>query len=251
MRGHQPPHADGAGVDLSVCGPMARHAVDLELALGVLAGPDRDDATAYRLDLPAPRTEGLKGTRVLLLQTHPVARADRSVREALAHLAEDLAREGADILRTSPLLPDLAAAHKAYVGMLMTITTRGVPGVEGVISDHEWFVLLDRRARVRRQWRALFEQIDVVLAPTFGSAAFTLTDEPDWQRRSLPIDGEPTPFGEQLAWSGMATFAGLPATAAPLAKDHRGLPLGVQILGGYLRDRSTLAFARHVEALRA
>jgi amidase len=249
-RGHAPPGADGAGIDLAVCGPMARSAADLELALDVLAGPDTDDATGYRLDLPEPRHVGVEGCRVLLLDTHPSARTDASMHDALHRLAGDLVREGASIERSSPLLPDLAAAHRVYLAMLGTITTRGVPGERPVISAHEWFGLLDQRAKVRRRWQGVFAQFDVVLAPPFGTAAFPLTSEPDWRKRSLLIDGEPTPFGDQIAWSGMATFAGLPATVAPIADDAQGLPLGVQIIGGYLHDRTTLAFAGHIESLK-
>ena len=248
-RGHAPPGADGAGVDLAVCGPMARSAADLELALGVLAGPHGDDANGYRLDLPAPRRPTIDGCRVLLLDTHPNARVDAPVRDALHRLADDLVRAGVQLERTNPRLPDLSAAHRAYVTMLTTITTRGAPGERAVISAHDWLGLLDQRAKVRRQWRALFEGVDVVLAPPFGTPAFELTDEPDWRKRSLTIDGEATPFGDQLAWSGMATFAGLPATVAPIAKSPAGLPIGVQIIGAFLHDRTTIAFARQIEML--
>ena len=249
-RGHAPPGTDGAGVDLAVCGPMARSAADLELALGVLAGPHGDDANGYRIDLPAPRLPTLDGCRVLLLDAHPNARADMSVRDALHRIAGDLAHEGACIERDHCLLPDLAAAHRVYLTMLTTITTRGAPGERAVISAHDWLGLLDQRAKMRRQWRALFERVDVVLAPPFGTPAFELTDEPDWRKRTLPIDGGATPFGDQLAWSGIATFAGLPASVAPIAKSPAGLPIGVQIIGAFLHDRTTLAVARQIEELR-
>ncbi len=49
--------------DLAVCGPMARCVDDLELELDVLAGPDRWNHPAWRLDLPAPpRTRTLRAT---------------------------------------------------------------------------------------------------------------------------------------------------------------------------------------------
>jgi len=249
-RGHAPPGVDGAGVDLAVCGPMARSAADLELAMGVLAGPDGDPANGYRLDLPPPRSRAIDGLRLLLLDMHPGARADTPTREALRSLAGDLARAGAHVEPVCTLLPNLAASHQAYVSMLMTITTYGAPGAREVISAHEWFTLLQRREKVRRQWRALFDEFDAVLAPAFGTAAFPLTQEADWHKRSLSIDGEPTPFGDQLAWSGMATFAGLPATVAPIATSPEGLPIGVQIIGAFLHDRTTIAIARHIETMR-
>ena len=250
QRGHAPPGVDGAGIDLAVCGPMARSAADLELAMGVLAGPDGDDANGYRLALPAPRVPTIDGLRVLLLETHPNARADTPTRNALHLLAGKLVREGARIERSSALLPDLAAVHKAYVTMLTTIMSYGTPGARDVISAHEWFTLTQRRAKVRRQWRALFAEFDVVLAPVFGTAAFPLTSEADWGKRTLLVDGEPTPFGDQLAWSGIATFAGLPATSAPVAKSPEGLPIGVQIIGAFLHDRTTIALAGQIEVLR-
>ncbi len=250
-RGHAPPGADGAGIELAVCGPMARSAADLDLALGVLAGPDLDEADGYRLALAEPRCATPAGCRVLLLDTHPDARTEASVRDALHRAAQRLERDGARITRASALLPDLAATHKTYLAMLTTITSRGAPpepGARPTISAHDWLELLDARARVRRRWHALFETIDAVLAPPFGTVAFPLTDESEWRRRSLSIDGNDTPFGDQLAWSGMATLAGLPATVAPVAFRPDGLPIGVQVIGPYLGDRTTIAIAAQIGA---
>jgi amidase len=46
---------------------------------------------------------------------------------------------------------------------------------------------------------------------------------------------------------GIATLTGLPATAAPNSRTEGGLPIGVQIIGGYLEDRTTIAFAVMIE----
>ena len=40
---------------------------------------------------------------------------------------------------------------------------------------------------------------------------------------------------------------GLPATVAPIGHDERGLPIGVQIIGGYLDDLYTIVFAGLIE----
>src|SRR3989441_10645530 len=54
--------------DLAVAGPMARSVADLELGLDILAGPDRWNSPAWRLELPPSRTGdgdgGLRGTRI-------------------------------------------------------------------------------------------------------------------------------------------------------------------------------------------
>jgi amidase len=43
------------------------------------------------------------------------------------------------------------------------------------------------------------------------------------------------------------TVADLPATAIPTRRLVDGLPAGVQIIGPYLEDRTTLKFAQLVE----
>jgi amidase len=59
---------------------MARSARDLEVLLDVIAGSDEPMATGYRLVLPPPRHDDLKGFRVLVLDTHPLLPTAASVR---------------------------------------------------------------------------------------------------------------------------------------------------------------------------
>jgi amidase len=42
-------------------------------------------------------------------------------------------------------------------------------------------------------------------------------------------------------------LSGLPATTAPLGHSDDGLPIGVQIIGGYLEDYTTIGFAGLIE----
>ena len=248
-RGHNFPGTDGAEVELAVLGPLARSSADLELALAVLAGPDAMNSVAYGTVLPAPHVRGLADCRLLVLDTHPRARTDASIRDAIAGLCDEAARAGAKVARESALLPDLGVAHDDYMAMLMPIMTRGAPGVQKVISAHEWFVLLDKQLRLRRQWQALFEHFDAVVAPAFGTVAYPHVDTPDMSTSTLMIDGEPTPYGAQIAWPGVATFANLPATAAPIGRTSEGLPIGVQVIGPFLQDRTTIAIAGWLHAL--
>ena len=66
----------------------------------------------------------------------------------------------------------------------------------------------------------------------------------------LPIAGQDTPYGDQVAWAGLASFVGLPATVAPVSTTRAGLPIGVQIVGPPFGDRTTIAAAGWVQTLR-
>jgi len=242
-RGSAFPGTDGAGAELAVAGPLARNAGDLDLALGVLAGPEGEEAVAYSARLPPPRAQCLAECRILALDAHPSAAADALIRESIESLCAAASSAGAKVERKSELLPDLAAANAWYVSMVSTIMTRGLPGVQSALSAHAWLSLLDLRARLRRQWRALFERFDVVIMPAFGTVAVPHVDKPHVQISTLMIDGSPTSYGEQIAWSGVATFPGLPSTVAPIGSGRTGLPIGVQVIGPYLHDRTTIAAA--------
>jgi amidase len=245
-RGHEFPGVPSAPDVLSVVGPLARSAEDLALALDVLAGPDEDEAVAYRLALPAPRAPQMKGLRVLLLQEHADAPVSAEVKATLQRVADAMADAGAQVAHRSELLPDLAAAHKDYIKTLLTITTRGAPKAPTPVSAHDWLGLLDRRWLLRRRWRRCFQQFDLVLAPALGSVAFPHEDNPDWDERKLVIDGQATPMGAQMLWAGIATFPGLPATVAPAGRDALGLPIGVQLIGPLLEDLTPIAAARWI-----
>jgi hypothetical protein len=52
---------------------------------------------------------------------------------------------------------------------------------------------------------------------------------------------------DQLAWPGIATLPGLPATAIPTGFAPDGLPVGVQIVGPWLEDRTPLKLAELIE----
>ncbi|HEY4042483.1 MAG TPA: amidase family protein [Rhodopila sp.] len=251
--GHAPPGfaEPGVGVELAVVGPLARSAGDLELALNVLAGPAGDMAKGYRLMLPAPRARQVSDLRVLVIDHHPIAGADAEVLGVLNNLADSMVRGGAKVIRAATLdsLPDFGQTHEAYMGMSGAIISRMEPGFAEPITAHAWMDLIWAQDAVRRQWAKVFETVDVVLAPPFGVAAFPHIDEPDWGKRSLMLDGEPTPYGVQLAWSGIASFANLPATCAPVGTTAGGLPVGVQIIGPFLEDRTTIAVAEMVGQL--
>jgi len=205
--------------------------------LGVVAGPDRDTA-ATALRFPSPRADRISDYRVLVLDHHPIAPLSSEIRDALARAEVELRRAGARVSRTSDRLPDLEVVHQ---------TARRMGRARGPDRDtmtvRQWFEVLEEQYTIRRQFSALFETIDVIVTAAFGTTAFPYPSEPDVLKRTLSIDGREAPYGNQIAWTAIASVAGLPAAVAPVALDKQGLPIGLQVIAPFLGDLTAIHFA--------
>ena len=274
-RGHTPPPLpplpfDG---DLSVIGPMARGAADLSLLLDAMAGPDPIDAgKGYKLALSPSRHSELKNFRVLLIDTDPVMPTDKAVRGTLDKLATNLARSGVKVDRNSPLLPDFAATTRLYMRMLMSFLSASftpeiyagakaaaealspddnslsAERLRGIALSHrDWLMADGGRSRLRAQWRELFKTYDAVICPIMPTPAYPHDHSDDQETRRIKIDGKDYVYPDQLAWPGIATLPGLPSTAIPTGFAPDGLPVGVQIVGPWLEDRTPLKLAELIE----
>jgi amidase len=275
LRGHTPPPfpplpLDG---DLVVIGPMARSAADLSLLLDVIAGPDPLQAgVGYKLALPPPRHNELENFRVLLIDSDPVMPTSITVRSAIEKLAADLGKAGVTVTRESPLLPDFAASSRLYMRMLVSFLAVGLSPEDyagaqaaaaalrpddtslaaerlrgNVLSHRDWLIAGGARGRLRAQWRELFKSFDAVICPVMPTPAYPHDHSQDQEARRINIDGRDYVYPDQLAWPGIATLPGLPATAIPIGFSPEGLPIGVQIVGPWLEDRTPLKLAELIE----
>lgn len=274
-RGHTPPPLPPlpAEHDLAVIGPMARSAADLAMLLDVIAGPDElDSGIGHKLALPPARHTDLKNHRILVLDSHPLLPTDASVRGAIAMLADNLSKSGAAIERQSELLPDLAGSTRLYMRMLLSFLAATFPPeslaraqenagkldpkdnslaaerLRGMVLSHrDWVLANGARTALRAQWRALFGKFDAVICPIMPTPAYPHDHSPDQGTRVIMIDNAPHPYSDQLTWPGVATLPGLPATSIPVAISSNGLPIGVQIIGPWLEDRTPLKLAELIE----
>jgi amidase len=274
-RGHTPPPLQPLPLDrdLAVIGPMARSAADLSLLLDVIAGPDPLEAgKAYRLELRPPRHARLQDFRLLVIDSDPLLPTDKAVRGAIEKLAADLSKAGVTIARESPLLPDFAASSRLYMRMLMSFLGANFPvdvyqgaqasaaklspddrslaaeRLRGIVLSHrDWVIAEGGRAHLRAQWRKLFESFDAVICPIMPTPAYPHDHSPEQEKRRIRIDEADHVYADQLAWPGVATLPGLPATAIPLGLSADGLPVGVQIVGPFLEDRTPLKLAELIE----
>ena len=112
-----------------------------------------------------------------------------------------------------------------------------------------WLSANERRLQMRKKWFAFFRDVDAVLLPVSPTTAIPHDhSEPQWGR-TVEIDGSERPYSDQLRWMGLTGVSYLPATVVPVGSTAAGLPVGIQIAGPYLEDRTTLAIARGISDL--
>jgi amidase len=267
LRGHIPPDpGELLTPPLSVAGPLARSAADLELALDVLA--------------PAPpppsRHERLADFRVALWADGEDFSVDARCLQAMREFADDLRRLGVTVDEAARPELDVAESDDLYVTMLFAAISAGMPeevlaiGVaagEGTdprsypariaralrLTYHEFVGLQARQLQLQERWRRFFERYDVVLCPVTATVAFPHDhsgDRPGFMAqydRTHVVDGAPVPYMNGLQWSGLVLVANLPATVLPTGRMVDGLPMGVQAVGPFGEDRTPLRFAALAE----
>jgi amidase len=271
QRGHLPGRPGALGeADLNVVGPLARRVEDLELALDVLAGPLPDAARAWRLALPAARGAALRELRAAVWLDDPAYPADGEMERVLDEAVRALRSAGARVTAARPDL-DLRSALDTYLELFMPLNTRVqsdaefralVEGAERpagapdsllvrslratAIRHRDWLLADERRHALRARWETFFRDHDVLLCPVTLVPAIP-HDERPFPARTVRVSGAERPYLELLAWPALVTVALLPATVIPVGRTREGLPVGVQIVGPYLEDRTPLAFARGAE----
>lgn len=274
-RGHIPgPPGELAEPEAATIGPLGRSAEDLELALSVLAGPNRARSKAWRVQLPNPRHTSLSDYRIACCLTEPHRPVDDEVAEVLTDAVDGLRVTGARIEQVALPVP-LAESEPLFLQMLAGVVAAdqpdeamtflrsvaaGAPAADnssmvqwarGITqSVVQWQRLLEARAHIKERWAAFFARYDVLLCPVTVVAPIRHDLDLDPAMRTIEINGTAAPYLDaQFGWPGLATLADLPAVSAPAGLTKSGLPIGLQVVGPYLEDRTAIDVARHIEAL--
>jgi amidase len=274
QRGHLPP-APGAlaDTDLGVMGPMARDVKDLEVALDILAGPAGHDAVGWRLELPAPRATALRGLRLAAWLDDPAYPVHTEVGDVLASAVDALRDAGAQIADVRPdvALPELV---RTYTQLLYPVILAAVPQDRfdhlatlaaslpaeedgplarttrfATLRHRDWLIANERREQLRAVLADYFGDVDALLMPVAVAPAIPHDHSEPFADRVIRTNGATRPYTDLFGWIALATATYLPATVVPVGRTAAGLPVGIQIVGPYLEDRTTLAVARRIEEL--
>lgn len=273
MRGHIPgPPGTQAEPDLCVAGPLARSAGDLTLALDILVGSDELESSAWRVDLAPPRATTLADFRVGYLLSDPKTPLAASVQTPLQTMLDAVRQAGAVCRELDDLPGGLDHSYDLYDRLLNAMIGGGIPdklyaktrrgallysllrktqrGTLGGFasratdSHRAWLANDEARQRLRGEWHQLFAEHDVMLLPSVAVPAIAHTQEGNLFNRTIDVDDQAQPYTNLFRWISAATLNGLPATVAPIGTTPNGLPVGLQIVGDYGQDHTTIAFAQ-------
>jgi amidase len=271
-RGHIPgPPGELGEPDLAVLGPMGRGAADLGLGLDVLAGPTSSAARAWQLRLPGPRGAELTDYRIAVTLDDPYASVDYTVLEVLTGAVAALGVAGARVEEVSLPIP-LDHSDSLFQQLLAGLTSQFQPDpvieffqavAHGADPEddsaltrwarwvtqpvREWQLARERREHLIVRWADFFTDYDVLLCPVSPLAAIAHDDNPEPALRTIVVNGEPRTYLSQTVWPGLATVAHLPAAAVPVGQTRDGLPVGIQVIGPALEDRSVVDVACRLE----
>ena len=254
--------------DLAVVGPMARSVEDLERGLEIMAGPNRWERAAWRLELPPPRRTKLADYRVAAWLDDPRCRVEPEVEALLEGAARKLMDAGAAL--DTEARPDFTLEKVAGVfsALLQAALAGGTSRdrIEGYAASTEdtplastrrlvamrhrdWLSHNERRLQMRKRWEEFFERWDVMLLPVMPCPAIPHDHSEPQAARTAWVGGERRPYWELVTWMAPAGACYLPATVVPVGCLGNGLPIGIQIVGPYLHDHTTLDVAKHLLAM--
>jgi len=258
--------------DISVIGPLARSADDLELALSLMAGPDKLEAAGIGLHLP--RLEGeTRSLRIAVWKTDPMCPVSAAVAARVDAVAAALAAQGATVdFEARPAFTG-EHSHRIFSALLMSAMAarfgdkefdRLVAAADALdpqdqgeaaqtlraqtLRARDWGRVNEGRTKLRWAWQRFFEQWDFVLAPIMPTTAFA-HDQRAPGERTIDIDGTAYPYFMQTFWAGLAGVAYLPATVIPAGPGPDGLPIGLQIIGPAYGDLRTIGLAQRLERM--
>ena len=253
--------SDHAWFSFGVQGPMARCVDDIALQLSAIAGPD--DRAPLSLQESGTMFSGsletdLAGKRVAISPNLGGLPVDGEVSEIIEQQRQVFVELGCNV---EEACPDFAGADEVFkVLRAFRFEMKFGP----LVSQHReemkdtvlWNIEQGRqlsgadigraqqlRTTLFQKTRQFFEKYDYLVAPVSQVAPFDI-GEP-FVREIAGVEMET--YIDWMKSCYFITATGMPAISVPAGFTSNGLPVGIQMIGGYRKDLAVLKLARAFE----
>ena len=257
--------------DLSVCGPLAKSAKDLEIALNIMAGPTDREAKGWRLNLQECEKTSLKDFKIAIWNDDELAPVSTEIARRCTEIGEKLSSVGATVSFTARPQHDILKAEINYQLLLQSVMQSGMSDEEfahieqlaanlepnddsveailakgTVLSHRNWIRQNYRREQIKISWYEFFEDWDLLICPQLATTAIEHNHK-KISERTITVDNHEQRYFQQIFWPGLAVNAHLPSTVFPTGLSSNNLPIGLQAIGGAYMDKTTIKFAELYE----
>jgi aspartyl-tRNA(Asn)/glutamyl-tRNA(Gln) amidotransferase subunit A len=240
-------------------GPLASCVEDCALAMNAMAGPDPLDPSCTTADVPEfnlPALSNLQGVQVGVPRQAYFGRIDPEVAAGIDKALSEMERLGAVVKEVqTPSLDELNTiariiqmAETAALYTHHTDPTRFGADVWALIEQgrrlmaHEYVNAQRIRTLFRRQFDALWQQVDVLVTPTTPIVAPLVTED------VVQIGSESE--DARLATTRLVrsiNLIGEPALSLPCGKAGNGMPIGLQLISAPFTESYLLQIGKTVE----
>jgi len=256
---------------LGVQGPLARSANDLNLAMEIISCAEPIERKGWQLSLPEARHKQLADYKIGFLKLPDWIEVDQSILDAQENLKQKLIHQNCVIkeLDLQAEFNDFRDYYKHYLITLQCIVGGGLNlnkrtrAAEKLLANDEEFLtsiadgltchtgkylkMIEISEQYKAKWETVFKDVDIIITPVTLTNAFKHDDSYLYDR-ILTINNRHVPYYQLSFLPSLATFAGLPATAFPTGEQNQqGLPIGLQAIGAYLEDKTTIQFCQLLE----
>ena len=265
---------------LDQIGPFGKDVTDCALVMNAISGRDDSDATSVDTGI-TDYTEGLnddiKGLKIGLPREFFGEGINAEVKEAIMKKVEELKGKGAIVEEFS--MPVVDYALSIYYILSSAEASSNLSRFDGVkygyrsknsdtlndlyensrsegfgpevkrrimlgtyvlssgYYDAYYKKALKARTLVINEFNKAFSKYDVIIGPTAPTTAFKIGEKSENPLEMYLSDICTVPVN----------IAGVPAISVPVAKDSKGLPIGIQIIGKAFDEKTILRVARKCE----
>ncbi len=235
-------HGGTTEADINVIGPLARSAEDLELLLEILLRRE----SPWRVELP-PAPKSGRALRIATWLNGSFCPVDDVV---LAKGEEVVNRlEAAGYTITGDRKPDFEPRSASDLARKLVISAISPAFPPTSFTHRDWLEAHRERVAIIDKWRHFFEDFDALLMPVCFVPPFRHLQTRDFNSRTLECNGETRPYSDLVRWTMLVGMAGLPATVPPVGLGATGLPIGIQVVGPYGHDLTTIRLAGEISEL--